>query len=44
MEAPAPRKYFVGGNWKCNGTLEFNKFLITDVINELEFDPAKLGK
>uniref|UniRef100_A0A7S3N760 Triosephosphate isomerase n=1 Tax=Euplotes harpa TaxID=151035 RepID=A0A7S3N760_9SPIT len=36
------RRYFVGGNWKCNGTVEKNRELITDVINKLEFDPTKV--
>lgn len=38
------RKYFVGGNWKCNGTVEKNRELINDVINKLEFDPNRVGK
>jgi triosephosphate isomerase len=38
------RRYFVGGNWKCNGTVEKNRELINDVINKLEFDASKVGK
>lgn len=38
------RKYFVGGNWKSNGTLEKNRALLTDVINALDFDTKKVGK
>lgn len=38
------RKLFVGGNWKCNGTVEKNRELINDVINKLEFDPSRVGK
>ena len=37
------RKYFVGGNWKCNGTVDKNRELITEVINKLEFDTSKVG-
>ena len=40
----AGRKYFVGGNWKCNGSVNKNKDLINDVINKLEFDTQKVGK
>jgi len=38
----APRKYIIGGNWKCNGTLQSVKDLIKGVLNEAEFDQAKL--
>jgi triosephosphate isomerase len=31
----APRKFFVGGNWKCNGTGEDVKKIVT-VLNEAE--------
>ncbi|CAO1944468.1 unnamed protein product, partial [Urochloa humidicola] len=33
--AMAPRKFFVGGNWKCNGTGEDVKKIVT-VLNEAE--------
>ena len=36
------RKYLVGGNWKCNGNLEFAKKFPADVLNKLKFDPAKV--
>lgn len=38
------KKNFVGGNWKCNGSVDKNRELINDVINKLEFDPSKVGK
>ncbi len=40
----AIRKYFIGGNWKCNGSLSFVKEHIEKVINPLEFSSNKLGK
>lgn len=36
------RKYLVGGNWKCNGNLEFAKKFPVDVLNKLKFDPSKV--
>ena len=43
MDAVAtPRKYIIGGNWKCNGTLQSVKDLIKDVLNKSEFDQARL--
>ena len=36
------RKYIIGGNWKCNGSVEKNRTLINDVINKLEFDSEKV--
>ena len=36
------RKYLVGGNWKCNGTLAFAKQFPQEVLNALKFDPAKV--
>lgn len=37
------RRYFLGSNWKCNGTTAFVKDIITHLINTLEYDPKKLG-
>jgi triosephosphate isomerase len=37
------RKAFVGGNWKCNKTLAEAKKLVEEVVDKLEFDPAKVG-
>lgn len=36
------RKYLVGGNWKCNGTLSFAKSFPDEVLNNLKFDPSKV--
>lgn len=43
MDGAAPaRKYIIGGNWKCNGTLQSVKDLIKDVLNKAQFDQSKL--
>jgi triosephosphate isomerase len=43
MEAVAPeRKYIIGGNWKCNGTLQSVKDLIEKVLNKAEFDQSRV--
>ena len=36
------RKYLIGGNWKCNGTLAFAKSFPVEVLNSLKFDPNKV--
>ena len=41
MEAPQ-RKMIIGGNWKCNGTLQSVKELVGNVLNKAEFDSTKL--
>ena len=28
------RKFFIGGNWKCNGTTDFARDIITNLIND----------
>lgn len=38
----AARKFFVGGNWKCNNTLSKSKSVVADVMNKLVFSPAKV--
>lgn len=38
------RKYFVGGNWKCNGTLAFVKEMIEGTLNKMEYHHDKVGK
>jgi triosephosphate isomerase len=35
------RKFFVGGNWKCNNTLGDTQGLIAKTINSLNFAPEK---
>ena len=32
------RRYFLGANWKCNGTTAFVKDIVTHLINDLEYD------
>ena len=36
--APAKRKYIIGGNWKCNGTVGSNETLINDTLKKLSYD------
>ena len=36
------RKFFVGANWKSNGTIGFLNQFTNDVLNKLEFDPTKV--
>lgn len=38
------RHYFVGGNWKCNGTVAFLKDMIENTLNKVDFDPTKVCK
>jgi len=35
------RKFFVGGNWKCNGTVESVKKLVSDLNDSIEKIPAE---
>jgi triosephosphate isomerase len=37
------RKVFIGGNWKSNNTLKQSQLLVENVINKLDFDPARTG-
>ncbi len=36
------RRLFIGGNWKCNGTLTSGEKLVKNTVNKIEFDPSKL--
>lgn len=36
------RKVFIGGNWKCNLTLETSKALVTSVLNPMVVDSSKV--
>ena len=38
----ARRKYAVIANWKCNGTTDFVRDIVTNLINDLEYDTSKL--
>ena len=44
VETRRKRKYFLGGNWKCNGTTAFCKDIIENMINDFEYDTNQLGK
>ena len=37
-----PRKYCVVANWKCNGTTDFVRDIVTNLINDLEYDTKKM--
>ena len=37
-----PRKYCVVANWKCNGTTDFVRDIVTNLINDLEYDTNKM--
>ena len=32
---PAKRKYCVIANWKCNGTTDFVRDIVTNLVNDL---------
>ena len=36
------RKYCVVANWKCNGTTDFVREIVTNLINDIEYDENKL--
>jgi triosephosphate isomerase (TIM) len=36
--AEQQRRKFVGGNWKCNNTLQQSLDLVENVYNKLDFD------
>jgi len=38
----ALRRYLVGGNWKCNGTVDFSKSFPTTVLKNLAFDQNRV--
>jgi len=38
----AQRKYVIGGNWKCNGTIQSVKELVGNVLNRAQFDQDRL--
>ena len=43
MAEQRQRRYFLGANWKCNGTTAFSKDIVNHLINDLEYDQNKLG-
>ena len=38
----AQRKMIVGGNWKCNGTVQSIKDLVNNILNKAEYDHSKI--
>lgn len=42
VDAPAQRKYIVGGNWKSNGSVDFVRTLCTDTLNQLDYDQNRV--
>ena len=36
------RKMIIGGNWKCNGTIQSVKDLVNNVLNQAEYDSNKV--
>jgi len=36
------RRSLVGGNWKCNNTMQFTQNLISNVVNKLVFDTSRV--
>jgi len=36
------RRYLIGGNWKCNGSVDFAKKFPTEVLKPLSFDPKRV--
>eukprot|EP01022_Parablepharisma_sp_SALTPOND_P001781 TRINITY_DN1073_c0_g1_i1.p1 TRINITY_DN1073_c0_g1~~TRINITY_DN1073_c0_g1_i1.p1 ORF type:complete len:1028 (-),score=59.38 TRINITY_DN1073_c0_g1_i1:556-3639(-) len=36
------RKLFIGGNWKCNGTIKSVQTLVNDTVNKVVFDQKKM--
>ena len=36
------RRYLIGGNWKCNGTLDFARTFPQKVLAPLEFNASKV--
>ena len=42
VDAPAQRKFIVGGNWKSNGSVDFVRTMCTDTLNKMEFDQDRV--
>lgn len=38
----AQRRYIIGGNWKCNGTIQSVKDLVNNILNRAQFDQDRL--
>ena len=37
-----PRKYIIGGNWKCNGLMKSTMSLLEETINKSDFDDTRV--
>ena len=37
-----PRKPIVGGNWKCNGSVDFSRSFPSSVLKTLSFNQSKV--
>lgn len=42
MKKTIQRKNLVVANWKCNGTTDFVRDIVTNLINDLEYDHSLL--
>lgn len=42
VEQKQQRRYFLGANWKCNGTTAFLKDIVNNLFNDVEYDKNKL--
>lgn len=42
VEAPAQRKYIIGGNWKSNGSVDFVRKMCTETLNTMQFDENRV--
>lgn len=42
VEAPAQRKFIIGGNWKSNGSVDFVRDLCTNTLNTMQFDQNRV--
>ena len=38
------RKYWLGCNWKCNGSIEFIKDSVKNMINDVKYNQDHMGK
>ena len=38
------RKYWVGSNWKCNGSIASIKDSVTNMVNDLDYNQSHIGK
>ena len=42
MAEKISRRLFIGGNWKCNGTMKSCDTLLRETINKIAFNPKKI--